>query len=88
MLGRQILIENPSLYLRLDGHDYAETEFLGELVKRTGCGLLIDVNNVFVSASNLGFSPLLYLDALPSRGDRRNPSRRPQPGPGPWATHC
>jgi uncharacterized protein (UPF0276 family) len=65
-LGRRILIENPSLYLRLDGHEYAETEFLGELVERTGCGLLIDVNNVFVSASNLGFSSILYLDALPS----------------------
>ena len=64
-LGRQILIENPSLYLRLEGHDYAETEFLGELVARTGCGLLIDVNNVFVSASNLGFHPISYLDALP-----------------------
>lgn len=65
-LGRQILVENPSLYVRLDGHEYAETEFLRELVDRTGCGLLIDVNNVFVSASNLGFSPILYLDALPS----------------------
>ena len=65
-LGRRILIENPSLYVRLEGHEYAETEFLAELVNRTGCGLLIDVNNVFVSASNLGFSPILYLDALPS----------------------
>lgn len=63
-LGRQILIENPSLYMRLDGHEYAETEFLRELVLRTGCRLLIDVNNVFVSASNLGFSPTLYIDAL------------------------
>jgi uncharacterized protein (UPF0276 family) len=65
-LGRRILVENPSLYLRLEGHEYAETQFLRELVDRTGCGLLIDVNNVFVSASNLGFSPILYLDALPS----------------------
>lgn len=65
-LGRPILIENPSLYMRLDGHEYAETDFLRELVNRTGCGLLIDVNNVFVSASNLGFSPILYLDALPA----------------------
>lgn len=64
-LGRRILIENPSLYLPLEGHEYAETEFLAELVNRTGCGLLIDVNNVFVSASNLGFSPILYLDSLP-----------------------
>jgi hypothetical protein len=64
-LGRQILIENPSLYLQLKGHEWPESLFLGELVKRTGCGLLIDVNNVFVSASNLGFNPISYLDALP-----------------------
>ena len=64
-LGRQILVENPSLYLQLDGHEWPESLFLGELVKRTGCGLLIDVNNVFVSASNLGFNPISYLDALP-----------------------
>jgi len=65
VLGRQILIENPSLYLQLDGHEWPESLFLGELVKRTGCGLLIDVNNVFVSASNLRFNPISYLDALP-----------------------
>ena len=64
-LGRQILVENPSLYLQLDGHEWPESLFLGELVKRTGCGLLIDVNNVFVSANNLGFNPTSYLDALP-----------------------
>ena len=64
-LGRQILVENPSLYLQLEGHEWPESLFLGELVKRTGCGLLIDVNNVFVSASNLGFNPVAYLDALP-----------------------
>jgi uncharacterized protein (UPF0276 family) len=64
-LGRQILIENPSLYMQLEGHEWPESLFLGELVKRTGCGLLIDVNNVFVSASNLGFNPISYLDALP-----------------------
>lgn len=64
-LGRQILIENPSLYMKLEGHEWPESLFLGELVKRTGCGLLIDVNNVYVSASNLGFNPISYLDALP-----------------------
>jgi len=64
-LGRQILLENPSLYLQLEGHEWPESLFMGELVKRTGCGLLIDVNNVFVSASNLGFNPTSYLDALP-----------------------
>lgn len=65
-LGRQILIENPSLYMQIEGHHWPESLFLGELVKRTGCGLLIDVNNVFVSASNLGFNPRSYIDALPS----------------------
>jgi uncharacterized protein (UPF0276 family) len=64
-LGRQILVENPSLYLQLEGHEWAESLFLAELAKRTGCGMLIDVNNVFVSATNLGFNPISYLDALP-----------------------
>jgi uncharacterized protein (UPF0276 family) len=64
-LGRQILIENPSLYVRLEGHEYAESDFLRELVRRTGCGLLVDVNNVFVTANNIGFNPTSYLDALP-----------------------
>ena len=64
-LGRQILIENPSLYLAIDGHDWSETDFLAELVRRTGCRLLVDVNNVFVSARNLGFAPEAYLDSLP-----------------------
>jgi len=65
ILGRQILIENPSLYMKIEGHEWPESLFLAELVKRTGCGLLVDVNNVFVSASNLGFNPISYLDALP-----------------------
>jgi uncharacterized protein len=65
-LGRQILVENPSLYLRLEGHDWGETDFLKELVKRTGCRLLLDVNNVAVSASNLGFDPFAYIDSLPA----------------------
>jgi uncharacterized protein len=64
-LGRQILIENPSLYIALEGHDFAEAEFLRQLSRRTGCRLLIDVNNVWVSARNLGFNPYDYLDALP-----------------------
>ena len=65
-LGRYILIENPSLYLALRGHEMSEVEFLAELVKRTGCGLLIDVNNVFVSANNLGFRAEDYIDAIPA----------------------
>ena len=65
-LGRRLLIENPSLYLSLKGHDFDEVDFLTELVRRTGCGLLVDVNNVHVSARNLGFSAEAYLDAVPA----------------------
>lgn len=65
-LARRVLIENPSLYLPLTGHDLDEVEFLKALVARTGCGLLVDVNNVFVSASNLGYSAETYLDAIPA----------------------
>lgn len=64
-LRRPIAIENPSHYLRVDGHEWAEIDFLAELARRTGCGLLLDVNNVFVSAANLGFCAEDYLDAFP-----------------------
>ena len=63
-LGRAILIENPSLYLPLR-NEMAETDFLAEAVRRTGCGLLLDINNVFVSANNMGFDPRAYIDAFP-----------------------
>lgn len=65
VLGRRIALENPSHYLRIDGHEWTETDFLHELVRRTGCGLLLDVNNVFVSARNLEFCAQAYLDAFP-----------------------
>ena len=64
-LQRPIAIENPTHYLHIDGHDWAETEFLAALVQRTGCALLLDVNNVHVSAHNLGFCAQTYLDAFP-----------------------
>ena len=64
-LGRTIAIENPTHYLHIDGHDWLETEFLTELVQRTGCALLLDVNNVYVSANNLGFDAQTYLNAFP-----------------------
>ena len=64
-LGRRLAIENPSHYLHIDGHERDEIDFLSELSRRTGCGLLLDVNNVFVSASNLGFSPQACIDAFP-----------------------
>lgn len=65
-LGRCIAIENPSHYLRLDGHDRDEIDFLGELVRRTDCTLLLDVNNVHVSAHNLGFSAADYFARFPA----------------------
>lgn len=64
-LGRRIAIENPSHYLALQGHDWDEIDFLAELARRSGCGLLLDVNNVFVSARNLGGSAQAYVDAFP-----------------------
>ena len=64
-LGRRILIENPSTYLRFSQSDIAEAEFLRELSLRTGCGLLLDVNNVVVSSVNHGFDQNAYLDAFP-----------------------
>jgi len=64
-LGRRIAIENPSHYLRIDGHEWDEIDFLAELARRTGCGLLLDVNNVYVGANNLDYSAEIYLDAFP-----------------------
>jgi uncharacterized protein (UPF0276 family) len=65
-LGRAMLVENPSTYIDFPGADMTEWEFLGALCARTGCGLLLDVNNVFVSATNHGFDPLEYLDGIPA----------------------
>lgn len=62
-LGRRILIENPSQYLKMPG-DIAEPDFLNALAHKTGCGLLLDINNVFVSASNLRFDAGAYLDGV------------------------
>lgn len=64
-LGRPLLIENPSSYLAFRCGELAEAEFLAALVLRTGCGLLLDVNNLFVSASNLGWDVATYLRTLP-----------------------
>ena len=65
-IGRRLLIENPSLYMPIKGHDFGEVEFLTELARRSGCGLLVDVNNIHVSANNLGFSAEAYVDAIPA----------------------
>lgn len=64
-LRRRISVENPSHYLEIDGHEWNETDFLRELARRSGCGLLLDVNNVHVSAHNMGYSAEDYIDAFP-----------------------
>ena len=63
-VGRTMLLENPSSYLAFAESTYSETDFLREISKRTGCGLLLDVNNVFVSATNLGTDAKSYIDAF------------------------
>ena len=66
VLGRSIMIENPSHYLALRDHQWSETSFLAELARRTGCALLIDVNNVAVGAHNLGYDPAAWLETIPA----------------------
>jgi uncharacterized protein (UPF0276 family) len=65
VLGRRMLIENPSSYVGFAHDEMSEWEFLAQLVARTGCGLLLDVNNIHVSAVNHGFSSADYLAAIP-----------------------
>jgi len=64
-LGRRMLLENPSTYLAFAETEMGEIDFLAELARRTGCGLLLDVNNVFVSATNQQTDPVAYIDAFP-----------------------
>lgn len=64
-LGRQMLLENPSTYIAFAGSEMSEIEFLREIVSRTGCGLLLDVNNVHVSATNQHYSAEAYLEDFP-----------------------
>jgi uncharacterized protein len=64
-LGRRLLIENPSAYLRYRYSPIPEAEFIAEVAIRTGCGILCDVNNIYVSARNFRFDPIAYLEALP-----------------------
>ncbi len=65
VLGRRMLLENPSSYLAFVESTLDETDFLSEIARRTGCGLLLDVNNVFISATNLGYSPQEYIARFP-----------------------
>ena len=66
-LKRTILVENPSTYLQFRHSAIPEWEFIGEVAKRTGCGILCDVNNIYVSSCNHGWRPSAYLAALPAR---------------------
>jgi len=83
-LRRPILIENPAHYLPPEQACWDEPEFLREIVARTGCGLLIDVNNVAVAANNLGNDPAAYLAALPHQaiGEIHIAGHTPDPGLG------
>lgn len=64
-LGRRMLLENPSAYVAFAESSWSETDFIAEVVRRTGCGLLLDVNNVQVSATNHSWNAYSYIDALP-----------------------
>jgi len=63
-LGRQLLIENPSSYLEYDYSSYSESSFINELARRSGCGILLDINNVYVSSINHGWNPLDYIQDI------------------------
>ncbi len=64
-LGRQMLLENPSTYLAFAESTYSEIDFIAEIARRTGCGLLLDVNNVHVASTNQQWDPFAYIDAYP-----------------------
>lgn len=64
-LGRQMLLENPSTYVAFEESTYAETDFIAAVVQHTGCGLLLDINNVYVSSVNQQWNPFEYIDAYP-----------------------
>lgn len=70
-LGRAMLIENPSTYIDFAAADMTEWQFLDAMSARTGCGLLLDVNNVFVSATNHAFDPIEYLNGVPHQRVRQ-----------------
>ena len=66
-LGRRMLLENPSTYVAFARSTWDEVDFIAEVARRTGCGLLLDINNVAVSAANHGRDAFAYLDAFPVR---------------------
>ena len=80
-LGRAMLFENPSSYVALEGAAMSEWEFLSAMSARTGCELLLDVNNIFVSATNHGFDALAFLDGIPAARVRQIHLAGHTPGP-------
>lgn len=66
-LGLRMLLENPSTYIAFEQSDMSEVDFLSGIVRRTGCGLLLDINNVFVSAINHAYDAVAYLNAFPAQ---------------------
>ncbi len=70
-LGRPLVLENASTYVSFHRDELTEWDFVGELVKRSGCELLLDVNNVYVSSVNHGFAPRDYIDAVPAAAVRQ-----------------
>jgi uncharacterized protein len=65
LLGRRLLVENPSSYFTFEESEMDESTFLAELAQRADCHLLLDINNIFVSASNHGFDPVGYIQSIP-----------------------
>jgi uncharacterized protein (UPF0276 family) len=65
LLGRRLVLENVSSYLQFEADELGEAQFIAELARRSGCGLLLDVNNVYVSSRNHRFDPQAYIDTLP-----------------------
>lgn len=65
-IARRILIENPTSYLPLPQNSISELDFIIEAARRSGCGLLIDVNNIYISAHNLGFDAEAFVDGIPA----------------------
>jgi uncharacterized protein (UPF0276 family) len=70
-LGRPLVLENASTYVTFHSDEFTEWDFIGELVKRSGCELLLDVNNVYVSSVNHGFAPRSFIDAIPAAAVRQ-----------------
>ncbi len=71
-LGRQMLLENPSTYIAFAESTYSETDFIAEVVRQTGCGLLLDVNNVYVASTNQEWDSVRYIDEYPLAHVRRS----------------